>query len=83
MTAADLAVRPAAPPSPSGPQPFAGTGALLRFGLRRDRRRLVIWVVALGVLPVYTTVALRSLYGGTRRRSPSGCPPALSSLPTP
>ncbi|MGY1601744.1 ABC transporter permease [Geodermatophilus sp. SYSU D00815] len=41
---------------------YAGTGALLRVGLRRDRRRLLIWVVALGLLTVYAAVALTSVY---------------------
>lgn len=37
---------------------FAGTGALLRFMLRRDRWRLPAWVIGLSLLMVYFTVAL-------------------------
>jgi ABC-2 type transport system permease protein len=43
-------------------QAFAGTGALLRFGLRRDRVRLAVWVLALGLLTVYAAVALDTTY---------------------
>jgi ABC-2 type transport system permease protein len=60
---ATLADRPPAPaPSAAGPQLFAGTGGLLRFALRRDRRRLLIWVLALGGLTVYTAVGLSAVY---------------------
>jgi ABC-2 type transport system permease protein len=51
----------AAPPA-AGPQLFTGTAILLRFDLRRDRRRLVIWVLALGGLTVYTAVGLGAIY---------------------
>lgn len=43
-------------------QRYAGTGILLRFALRRDRRRLAIWVLSLGGLTVYTAIGLGALY---------------------
>ncbi|MGY1703765.1 ABC transporter permease [Geodermatophilus sp. SYSU D00697] len=43
-------------------QPWAGTGALLRAGLRRDRRRLAVWVLAAGLVTVYAAVALGTVY---------------------
>jgi ABC-2 type transport system permease protein len=52
----------AAPARAAGPQTFAGTTELLRFALRRDRRRLVIWVLALGGLTVYSAVGLGAIY---------------------
>lgn len=41
---------------------LAGTDVLLRFGVRRDRVRLLVWVLALGVTAVYTVVALDRVY---------------------
>jgi ABC-2 type transport system permease protein len=58
---ATVAARPPAPSS-SAPQLFTATGSLLRFALRRDRRRLLIWVLALGGLTVYTAVGLDAIY---------------------
>ena len=40
----------------------AGTAPLLRAYLRRDRRRLTVWVLALALTTVYATVALGSVY---------------------
>lgn len=42
--------------------PLTGTGVLLAAALRRDRRRLLTWVAALGGLTVYATVALGAVY---------------------
>ena len=42
--------------------PFTGGAALLRFAMRRDRRRLLIWVLALAGVTVYTTAALGAVY---------------------
>ena len=36
--------------------------ALLRFALRRDRRRLAIWVLAVGGMTVYAAVGLGAVY---------------------
>jgi ABC-2 type transport system permease protein len=41
---------------------LAGTGALIRLILRRDRIRISIWVVAIVVLVFLTVVAVRSLF---------------------
>jgi ABC-2 type transport system permease protein len=58
-----VAPRPPAAAAPAaGQQLFTGTGSLLRFALRRDRRRLIIWVLALGGLTVYTAVGLGAVY---------------------
>lgn len=60
MTAV-TAVTGTASPAPGHPV-LAGTGSLLRSALRRDRRRLLIWVLALGGLTVYTAVGLGAIY---------------------
>lgn len=39
-----------------------GTGILLRAALRRDRRRLLIWVLALALISVYAVVGLGAVY---------------------
>jgi ABC-2 type transport system permease protein len=41
---------------------YVGTTTLLRAGLRRDRRRLLIWVLSLGLLTVYAVVGLSTIY---------------------
>jgi ABC-2 type transport system permease protein len=41
---------------------YAGTTTLLRAGLRRDRRRLLVWVLSLGLLTVYATIGLSTIY---------------------
>jgi ABC-2 type transport system permease protein len=41
---------------------FVATGTLLRFNARLDRRRLLIWVLALGLVTVYATTALAAVY---------------------
>jgi ABC-2 type transport system permease protein len=48
--------------SAAGSGLFAGTGNLLRFALRRDRRRLIVWVLAVGGITVYTAVGLAAIY---------------------
>jgi ABC-2 type transport system permease protein len=55
-------------PQVGGPQSFTGTGSLLRFALRRDRRRLLIWVLALGGITVYSAVGLAEIYPTTTDR---------------
>ncbi|MGI9001487.1 MAG: ABC transporter permease [Pseudonocardia sp.] len=47
---------------PAGSRTLAGTTELLRFALRRDRLRLAIWVLAVGVLNAYTAAALDSAF---------------------
>jgi ABC-2 type transport system permease protein len=60
MTA--MARTPAAAPVTAGALPYAGTGTLLSAALRRDRRRVLIWVLALGGVAVYAAVALGAVY---------------------
>jgi ABC-2 type transport system permease protein len=52
----------------AGAQPWAGTGVLVRAGLRRDRRRLAVWVLAAGLVTVYAAVALGTVYPTTADR---------------
>lgn len=42
---------------------LAGTGALLRFALRRDRIRIPVWLIAIGLGTVLSAQALAELYG--------------------
>ena len=43
---------------------LTGTGALLRFMLRRDRWRLPLWVLGMGLMTLYITVALGTVLDG-------------------
>jgi len=45
----------------------AGTGALLRFMLRRERRGLPWWVVGAGFLVFYQSLGSQSIYGTPER----------------
>ncbi|WP_010474338.1 ABC transporter membrane-spanning protein [Streptomyces sudanensis] len=55
--------RAAAPPTAAGgPRHLAGTGALLRLALRRDRVMLPVWVLALGVVVVSGAGSIDALY---------------------
>jgi ABC-2 type transport system permease protein len=58
-------------PGPVAPA-YVGTGTLLRAALRRDRRRLAIWVLALGALSVYAAVALGIVYPTAADRQARG-----------
>ncbi|HXV94883.1 MAG TPA: ABC transporter permease, partial [Pseudonocardia sp.] len=53
--------RPAAAQAAGG-DALAGTGTLLRFALRRDRVRLVIWILAIGALATSTVSSLQTTY---------------------
>ncbi len=55
-------------PARAAEGPWTGTGTLLRAALRRDRRRLTVWIVGLGLLPVYAAVGLRTVYPTTADR---------------
>ena len=44
-------------------QRFAGTGRLLRFALRRERVRLAIWTLAIGLGTYASVVAVIDAYG--------------------
>lgn len=55
------------PPTPmsdaaQGTSDLTGAGALTRFVLRRDRVRILVWVVAIGVLVVSTAASVKGLY---------------------
>ncbi|MEX0789405.1 MAG: ABC transporter permease, partial [Actinomycetota bacterium] len=41
---------------------FAGTGQLIRLGLRLDRVRLTLWVLGVGALTYFTASAFQDLY---------------------
>jgi ABC-2 type transport system permease protein len=47
---------------PGSGNPLTGTSVLVAAAMRRDRRRLAIWVTALGGVTVYAVVALGALY---------------------
>ncbi len=51
-----------APSDPGRTQGLTGTRALVRFLLRRDRVRLSVWVLSVGLLTVYSVVALTGVY---------------------
>ncbi|GAB3194778.1 ABC transporter permease [Nesterenkonia suensis] len=50
-----------AAPVPAKTSPWARTGALIRFMLRRDRLRLSIWVLGIGVLALYFATAIQMI----------------------
>ncbi len=66
MSAATTLPAPVPAPLPArvsaGAGQLTGTGVLLRAALRRNRRRLVTWVLALGGITVYAAVALGAVY---------------------
>lgn len=41
---------------------FVGTGALVRFALRRDRIRISVWLVSVALLVLVTAASTVSLY---------------------
>jgi putative exporter of polyketide antibiotics len=47
---------------------LAGTGALMRLILRRDRILLPIWILWLAVLPIFTAASFADLYPTTAER---------------
>lgn len=60
MSTATLA--PPVTPRSSGSDALAGTGTLLRFALRRDRIRLTVWLLAIGLLATSTVSSLQTAY---------------------
>lgn len=69
MTATTPAAPSALPPlRATAGGPFAGTGALLRFALRRDRVRIPVWLASLSLGNVLSAQALIELYGGDAER---------------
>ncbi|QCQ93115.1 ABC transporter permease [Rhodococcus sp. SGAir0479] len=61
----------APPPVATAParSPFAGTAALVRLALRRDRVVLPLWSVVVGLLPVVYGRAIQGLYGSAAERA--------------
>ncbi|GGZ12083.1 ABC transporter permease [Streptomyces nitrosporeus] len=59
---------PARPPARSGGA-LAGTLALIRFGLRRDRVRLPVWLLALSAGTAATAANYATLYAGPADRA--------------
>lgn len=41
---------------------LTGTGALIRFGLRRARIRMTVWILAITALVWFSAVSVRELY---------------------
>lgn len=64
MTATRAPATPPAVPkaSSAGARALTGTGALLRFNLRRDRLRLPVWVAALGLGTLSTLSSFQQSY---------------------
>ncbi|MGY1836594.1 ABC transporter permease [Blastococcus sp. SYSU DS0510] len=58
----EAAARPAAPPRSGRSSTTAGTGALLRFALRRDRVRLPVWIAAGASMVALQSVSSQSFY---------------------
>jgi ABC-2 type transport system permease protein len=55
--------RTAAPSAANGRQPLAGTGTLVRFLLRRDRRKLPGWAAGFALFMLYLAAAIPVAYG--------------------
>ncbi|MEU8350527.1 MULTISPECIES: ABC transporter permease [unclassified Streptomyces] len=70
MTAAAPPRTPAAPVARgTGRGTLAGTGTLIRFGLRRDRVRIPVWLLALLLGTVSTANSLSTLYTSAADRA--------------
>ncbi|GGU28349.1 ABC transporter permease [Streptomyces daghestanicus] len=52
-----------------GSRPFAGTGTLLRFALRRDRVTLPVWIAVTAVMVLSMPGTLEGLYGTAAERA--------------
>lgn len=65
MTAAAFPARPAV----SGSRQLAGTGALLRFNLRRDRVVIPAWVAVTGLLVLSLPSSLKTVYSTPAERA--------------
>lgn len=71
MSAATATRTPATVRAFAGPEALVGTGALVRFNLRRDRVRLPAWLLALLVGTLSTADKFRTLYAAPRPAPPS------------
>ncbi|MEW2084670.1 ABC transporter permease [Streptomyces sp. NPDC005283] len=56
-------------PRTGGTRQLAGTGALLRLALRRDRLMMPVWVLALGAVVTSGSGSLKSLYDTAAKRA--------------
>ncbi|MFI5718779.1 ABC transporter permease [Nocardia sp. NPDC051750] len=56
------AATPAGPPRSTWRDTLAGTGALVRLDLRRDRIKLPAWVLGIALMSVYYASALQQVY---------------------
>ncbi|MFD3917696.1 ABC transporter permease [Streptomyces sp. NPDC058595] len=68
----------ASAPARTGDGAFAGTGTLMRFGLRRDRVRIPVWVAALTLGTMSTVTEFKTLYSTAEERAS-----AVSSMDSP
>ncbi|MFE1480005.1 ABC transporter permease [Streptomyces fimicarius] len=68
MTTTAAALRARTAPGP-GPGAFAGTAALIRFALRRDRVRLPVWLLALVLGTLATASEYATLYTTAEKRA--------------
>ncbi|MEV4679888.1 ABC transporter permease [Streptomyces kurssanovii] len=69
MSTATATKAPTAPRAANGGNALAGTIGLLRFGLRRDRVRLTVWILALVVGTVSTASNYKTLYADPADRA--------------
>ncbi|MFH8929722.1 ABC transporter permease [Streptomyces pristinaespiralis] len=69
MSTATATKAPTAPRTANGGNALAGTLALLRFDLRRDRVRLTVWILALVVGTVSTASNFKTLYADPADRA--------------
>ncbi|MFC8229896.1 ABC transporter permease [Streptomyces sp. NPDC057287] len=69
MTTATATRTPSAARALAGPGALAGTRALVRFNLRRDRVRLPVWVLALFLGTLSTADKFRTLYAAPEDRA--------------
>ncbi|MCB0936382.1 MAG: ABC transporter, partial [Mycobacterium sp.] len=54
--------------APGSASPFTGLAALIRFALRRDRTRLLVWISMLTLMMVYAPNAIKLAYPGEAQR---------------
>ncbi|WP_329146796.1 ABC transporter permease [Streptomyces niveus] len=78
MTAVTAPAGRASAPDRTGSGAFAGTGTLIRFGLRRDRVRIPVWILALSLGTLATAGEFTTLYSTAKERAT-----AVSSMDSP
>src|SRR4051794_26455351 len=55
-----------------GPHPLAGTGAMIRLALRRERLVLLSWIVVVVLVATSTVAAIKQLYPDDAAREQLG-----------